>query len=64
MFNMYMHIKLQYILVHELTSLGGADTGHLAWRRQKIWFLRHKKICPQEICELAPLVQGITTEHF
>ena len=24
---MYMHIKLYYILVHEFTSVGGADTG-------------------------------------
>ena len=46
MFNMYMHIKLQYFLVHELTSLGGADTGHLAWRRKKYLFLRHKNFCP------------------
>ena len=32
MFNiMYMNIKLQYIFVHELTSIGGgADTGLLA----------------------------------
>ena len=27
MFNMHMHIKLQYFLVHELTSIGGADQG-------------------------------------
>ena len=24
-FNMYMHIKFCYLLVHELTSIGGAD---------------------------------------
>ena len=32
---MYMHIKLQYILVHELTSIGGADMGLLAWPHRK-----------------------------
>ena len=30
MFNMYMHIKLQYISVCELTSIEGADWGLLA----------------------------------
>ena len=36
MFDMYMHIKLLYLLVSELTSIGGANTEHLlAWQRKK-----------------------------
>ena len=36
-------------------NIGGDDTGFLAWRRKKKFFLPHKKFCPQEICELALL---------
>ena len=53
---MYRHVKLYYISVHELLSIGGADTELLARQRKKKFLPRQKKICPpQEICELAPL---------
>ena len=52
---MYMHIKLQYILVHELNSIGGADNGAFGMIAQKKFPLPKKKFCPQEICELASL---------
>ena len=54
---MYKHVKLYYISVHELLSIGGADTELLARQRKKKFLPRQKKFCPpQEICELAPLV--------
>ena len=55
---MYMHIKLYYILVHELTSIiiGAADRGFWHDGAKKISPIRHKTFLPsQEICELAPL---------
>ena len=54
-----------------MTSIGGADTWDLAWRRKKMLFLRHEKFCPQQkffapqkICELAPLlVSAVAAEE-
>ena len=45
--------------LHELTSIGGADTGLLALLRKKIFPLRHKEFPPQEICELVPLRKNL-----
>ena len=38
----YTHQALAF-LVHDLTSIGGADMGHLAWRHIKTLFLHHTK---------------------
>ena len=43
---MYKHVKLYYISVHELLSIGGADTELLARQRKKKFLPRQKKICP------------------
>ena len=51
---MYMNIKLQVHFSSWIDFFRGADTGILAWQHKKCP-LRHKQICPQEICELAPL---------
>ena len=55
--NMYMHIKLHPLLVHELTFIVGADTKHLAWRRKRIFSTSYKILPPpQEVGELAQLI--------
>ena len=43
---MYKHVKLYYISVHELLSIGGADTELLARQRKKKILPRQKKFCP------------------
>jgi len=43
---MYKHVKLYYISVHELLSIGGADTELLARQRKKKFLPRQKKFCP------------------
>ena len=61
---MYKHVKLYYISVHELLSIGGADTELLARQRKKKFSPTPKKILPpQEICELAPLVVSVSRDE-
>ena len=47
--NMCMHIKLQYLLVHELASIGGPDKGLFAWRRKKKFHRQNNLPLPRNL---------------
>ena len=60
MFNMFMHMKLQYLLLQELASIEGADTGNLAHdgaEEFRSYVITNFALPKKTICELAPLLQ-------